>query len=224
MMSFEEAHNAFVQHHLQRRKGERKRRLEVGHAHAEILFCRNVWWALFGHFHDLHPEYEVRDWRGRSYFADFAWLKPFVRLIIEIKGYQTHVLDMDRHKFSNECNREAYLTGIGFEVISFTYDDVKHRPDVCINLLRIIMSKYQHAPGPVSQPQIIEKEVIRLTAARSGKIRTKDVCEHFQVDFRTARKWLSALADKGWLRPVYSGQRIRVVYYELSGNVLDYLI
>lgn len=223
-MSFEIAHRAFIQHHLERRKGERRRRLKVGHAHAEMLFCRNVWWKLVGHFQDLHPEYEVRDWRGRSYFADFAWLKLSIRLIIEIKGYQSHVLDMDRHKYSNECNREAYLSGIGFIVISFSYDDVERRPDVCINLLRMIMGRYQHAPGPVSQPQIIEKEVIRLIAALGGTIRTKDVCEHFQVDFRTAKKWLTGLADKGWVRPNYSGQRIRIVDYELVGSVMDYLI
>jgi hypothetical protein len=31
-----------------------------------MLFCRNVWWPLQGNFIDLHPEFEVLDWRGIS--------------------------------------------------------------------------------------------------------------------------------------------------------------
>ncbi|MNI33641.1 hypothetical protein D3C73_876000 [compost metagenome] len=94
-MVFEEAHLQFINGHLaDRPAGERRGRLERGHQHAEALFLRNVWWPLRGHFTALHPEYEVTDWRGRSYFADFAWLPGYVKLLIEIKGYASHVRDM----------------------------------------------------------------------------------------------------------------------------------
>ena len=147
MMDFHEAHKRFVAQHLVRRTGERKRRLAEGHAHAEKLFCRNVWWKLRGNFDDLHPEYEVRDWRNRSYFTDFAYITPLVRIIIEIKGYQSHVVNMDRQKYCNELNRETFLFGAGYYVISFAYDDVEQRPDICITLLRMVLSKYTTIPS-----------------------------------------------------------------------------
>ncbi|MBP1977842.1 hypothetical protein [Cohnella thailandensis] len=37
--SFEEAHQVFIRGHLERRKGERRGRLERGHREAEKLFC-----------------------------------------------------------------------------------------------------------------------------------------------------------------------------------------
>ncbi|MNJ24078.1 hypothetical protein D3C77_184820 [compost metagenome] len=64
MMTFVEAHTAFIQDHLSRRIGERRSRLERGHGHGEVLFAENIWWPLKGNFDDLHPEYEVLDWRG----------------------------------------------------------------------------------------------------------------------------------------------------------------
>ncbi|WP_342671695.1 hypothetical protein [Paenibacillus glacialis] len=124
-VKFEEAHTLFIQEHLSNRTGERHRRLDSGHGHAESLFLRNIWWPIQGHFQDLHPEYEVLDWRGRFYFADLAWLPGYAKLIFEIKGFATHVRDMDRHKYCNELNRETFLYAMGYHVISFAYDDVE---------------------------------------------------------------------------------------------------
>jgi hypothetical protein len=127
-MTFEEAHANFIHAHLASRSGERRGRLERGHKHAEKLFCKNVWWPLQRSFDDLHPEYEVLDWRGRSYFADFAWISGPVKIIIEIKGYNIHVRDMDRQNYSYELNREMFLYAMGYPVISFSYDDVEQNP------------------------------------------------------------------------------------------------
>lgn len=153
-VNFDQEHTAFIQQYLNRRNGERRGRLERGHKYAEALFLRNVWWPLRGNFTNLHPEYEVQDWRGRSYFADFAWLPGYVKLLFEIKGYATHVRDMDRHKYSNEVNRETFLHGMGYHVISFAYDDVEQQPDLCISLLRMILSQYLPDQAPVSRAQL----------------------------------------------------------------------
>lgn len=168
-MSFEEAHDAFFQYHLKRRTGERKGRLERGRREAEKLFCRNVWWPLRGSFDQLHPEYEVLDWRGLSYFCDFAWLSPHVKLIIEIKGFVPHVRNMDRQKYCNELNRETFLSAMGFQVISFAYDDVADRPELCMTLLRMVMSRYHADSAPVSLHSLAEREnhPARLHARRS---------------------------------------------------------
>ncbi len=73
-MEFDQVHRLWLDTHRNRRSGERKDRLDRGHGHGEQLFLRNVWWPLRGSLDNLHPEYEIADWRGRPYFADFAWL------------------------------------------------------------------------------------------------------------------------------------------------------
>lgn len=222
-MIFEEAHLQFINGHLgSRPEGERRARLERGHRHAEVLFLRNIWWPLRGHFGGLHPEYEVMDWRGRSYFADFAWLPGYVKLLIEIKGYASHVRDMDRTKYCGELNRETFLYAMGYHVISFAYDDVEQRPELCMTLLRLVLGRYQPAEAPVSRVQLMEQEVIRLIIQLARPIRPQDVKEHFSVDYRSAVRTLHNLADKGWLLPVPTSNQERTARYELKRSVLEY--
>ncbi|MEX2460841.1 MAG: DUF559 domain-containing protein [Paenibacillaceae bacterium] len=220
-MTFEKAHDAFFQHHLANRIGERRGRLERGHQHGEKLFLRNVWYPEHGNLDHLHPEYEVLDWRGRSYFADFVWLMGLAKLLIEIKGYAAHIKEMDRHRYCNELNRETFLHGMGFHVISFAYDDVEQRPELCISLLRMVLSRFHSNKAPVSRILLAEKEIIRLTIERIRPIRPKDVEEHFKISHKTA-VLLQALCVKGWLTPALRGNEKRVVAYELSHGVLDY--
>ena len=172
-MAYDEAHRSFIQFHIDNRKGERRGRLERGHGHAEALFLCNVWCPLRGEFQHLHPEYEVTDWRGRSYFADFAWLPGMVKLIFEIKGFASHVRDMDRQKYCNELNRETFLFAMGYRVISFAYDDVENHPELCITLLRMVMSRYQPGQSPISRVLLAEKEIIRLAMQQAQHLAEK---------------------------------------------------
>lgn len=41
-MTFQVEHEKFIQHHLARRSGERRGRLERGHRHGEILFAHDI--------------------------------------------------------------------------------------------------------------------------------------------------------------------------------------
>lgn len=224
-ISFEENYTAFLEHHLARRSGERQGRLERGHAHAESLFLRNVWWPLRGNLEDLHPEYEVTDWRGRSYFADFAWLpgNGELKLLFEIKGYAAHVRDMDRQKYCHELNRETFLHAMGYQVISFAYDDVEQHPELCINLLRMVLSRYHPDQVPVTRGLLAEKELIRLAVQLARPIRPVDVERHFELNHKTAVQMLHKVTAKGWMRPVYRGKGERIVKYELVRGVVNYL-
>lgn len=195
-MNFEEAHAAFIKRHLQKRTGERKGRLDRGHREAEKLFCQQVWWELRGHFDDLHPEYEVQDLRGRSFFCDFAWITVVAKIIIEIKGFGPHVTDMDRQKYCNELNRETFLTAMGYQVISFAYDDVAYRPELCKTLLRMVLSRYQVTVSPTSIENVIEREVIRLAYTLARPLRPVDVEKHLNINHRTAVRTLQQLCAK----------------------------
>jgi DNA-binding CsgD family transcriptional regulator len=221
-MNYEQAHEAFMKQHLASRTGERRGRLERGHRHAEQLFLQNVWWPLRGDFCDLHPEYEVLDWRGRSYFADFAFLPGPVKLLFEIKGYAAHVRDMDRLKYCNELNRETFLYGIGYQVISFAYDDVEQRPELCITLLRVVLSRYLIVDAPRGRLLLAEKEIMRLVIRNAGTVRPKEVADYFTLDPKTVRVMLKSLCEKGWLTPVTRGIGIKNVEYRLARDVLYY--
>ncbi|HEX7055870.1 MAG TPA: DUF559 domain-containing protein [Bacilli bacterium] len=222
-MEFAEAHAAFIRHHLEKRTGERRGRLERGHQHGEMLFLKNVWWPLRGNFRDLHPEYEVTDWRGRPYFADFAWLPGQLRLVIEIKGYASHVRDMDRQKFCHELNRETFLHAMGFQVISFAYDDIEQRPKLCITLLQMVMSRYLPSHAPISRALLAEKEVVRLAVQMAKPVRPIDLVRHFEIDQKTAILLLKKLCRKGWLQPIVHGGGKRIARYELTRGAFDYI-
>jgi hypothetical protein len=220
--SFEARHQSFIKRHIDRRTGERRGRLERGHNHGEFLFLKNVWWPLRHSFESLHPEYEVLDWRGRPYFADLAWLPGHIKLLIEIKGYATHVREMDRLKYCSELNRETFLLSMGYHVISFAYDDVEQRPELCITLLRLVLSRFEPERAPISRALLAEKEIIRLAIALARPIRPRDVELHFEVNHRTAVSMLSKLSEKGWLTPSVSGKGERTVRYELKMDILEY--
>jgi len=221
-MKFEDAHAKWISQHLAKRTGERRGRLERGHRHAEMLFLSNIWWPLKESFAGLHPEYEVTDWRGRSYFADLAWLPGWSKILIEIKGFTTHVRDMDRHKFCNELIRETFLYAMGYHVISFAYDDIEQRPEMCITLLRMVLSKFEPSTAPVSRALLAEKEIIRFAIQHAQSIRPKDVKRHFEIDHMTAIRMLQKLCAKGWLKPIVSGGGERITRYELSLRALEY--
>jgi very-short-patch-repair endonuclease len=219
-INFEQAHQRFFQSHLDRRAGERKGRLERGHRHGEKLFLQNIWWLLKGNFDGLHPEYEVVDWRGKSYFGDFAYMpRSDLKFIFEIKGYNKHVKEMDRQGFGNECKRELFLEGLGFHVISFAYDDVEQQPELLIALLRMLLSRYESIPMTSEAFSFAENEVIRLALSMSLSVRPKDVTSQLRMNYRRAVGHLQSLSDRGWFRPVRGDAGRRIVRYELVRSI-----
>lgn len=218
-MNFETAHQAFINKHLELRSGERRGRLERGHQHAEIMFLHQVWWPIHHNFCNLHPEYEIRDWRGRSYFGDFAYLPQGLKLIIEIKGYGPHVQQMDRQKYCDELNRELFLQSLGFQVISFAYDDIAQRPEQCIWLLRMLLEQYRPLARNTHLLALAEQEIIKLALSRVEPIRPTDVAHHLDLNYRTAIKILQSLVDQGKLQPLHSGNGARTRYYQLNDQL-----
>jgi hypothetical protein len=220
-MNFEYAHEQFIRSHLDRRTGERKGRLERGHRHGEKLFLQKIWWILKGSFDDLHPEYEVLDWRGRSYFGDFAYMpRSGVKFILEIKGYNSHVKDMDRQSFGNECKRELFLEGLGFHVISFAYDDIEQQPHLLIGMLRMILSRYEDISMTSYSLTFAENEIIRLALSMSHNIRPKDVVTTLKMNYRRAVGILQSLCAREWFRPILGGSGRRIVRYELVKKII----
>ncbi|WP_339315649.1 hypothetical protein [Paenibacillus sp. FSL R10-2734] len=209
-MEFEEAHGLFIDKHLMERSGERRGRLVRGHNYAEKLFLQNVWWPLFESLDDLHPEYEVYDWNRKYQFLDFAFLPRSGGCFgIECDGFQSHVKDMDRERFNYAVNRDTFLTGMEWKMIHFSVDDLQHRPEVCRMLLQLVLAPHFARKSAGVDILSEEKEVLRLAWRLGRAIRPKDVTTHFSINFRTARRLLHSLSEKGLLKPVITGERVR---------------
>ncbi|SFS57839.1 hypothetical protein [Paenibacillus sp. BC26] len=222
MLDFEEEHAKFLEHHLSKRSGERKGRLLRGHQYAEKLLLQNVWWPLFGSFEHLHPEYEIYDWNRKSQFLDFAFLPPYGRFGLECDGYQSHIKDMDRESFSYSLNRDTFLTGIGWKMIHFSFDDVHKRPDVCRMLLQLVIGPYLIRPHSPELLPADEKDVLRFALQLSRSVRPRDVMLHFHVSFRSARNLLQNLARRGLMQPITRNSY--TTSYELTDSAVLQLL
>lgn len=219
---FEEAHLRFIERHMEDRTGERKGRLARGHNFAEKLLLQNVLWPVLRSFEHLHPEYEVYDWNRKSQFLDFAFLPPYGKFGIECDGYQSHVKDMDRERFSYSLNRDTFLTGLGWKMIHFSFDDVQNRPDLCRMLLQHVLGPHLiRSDTPIISIPAAEKDVLRFAFQVGRWIGPKDLSDHFRINFRTARNRLRSLSDKGMLKPIERGVQIR--YYELTDRAVEHL-
>jgi hypothetical protein len=213
-MTFEEAHHLFIKKHLKARKGESLRRLKEGHDHAERLFLERVWWPAFGNFNDLHPEYETYDYKDGDRYIDFAFVRPFIKVAIEIDGYGTHWKNINRVQFSDHRRRQNDLVIDGWKVLRFSFDDIKDSPRFCQQKLQQFVGRWFGMDNQVNDITIMEKEAIRLAMRHSHPITPGDVCRHFALENKTARRWLQQLVAKKWMKPASGHARIRS--YELD--------
>jgi len=220
-MGFEDEHGKWLEHHINRRTGERKSRLERGHGHGERLFLEQVWWPVFGHFKNLHPEYEVSDWRGRPYYIDLVWKPGQVKYAIEIKGYGPHVTHMDRIRYRQELNRETFLQIAGYRVIAVPYDDLEECPDLTRSLIRSLLIPNAAGSTEGSGFSRQEHEVMQILIHWDGVIRPADLVNELGWNRRTVTKCMRSLCDKKKLRPVTAGGSTRVSRYEYIHSYED---
>ena len=113
--------------------------------------------------------------------------------------------------------------GKSVHIISFAYDDVTDRPELCMTLLRMVMSRYHADSAPVGLHSLAERETIRLACTLGRPLRPIDVERHLRVNHRKAVGTLQSLCDKGWFTPVTRGAGKYIVRYELRAGALDYL-
>lgn len=222
-MGFTEEHRRWIEDHISRRTGERRGRLERGHGHGERMFLEKVWWPMMGHFNDLHPEYEVLDWRSKPYFVDFVWKPGQVKFAFEVKGYGPHVQNTDRTRYRQELNRETYLQIAGYRVVAIPYDDLEASPELTITLLRPLLMPYlalrMEEQGEYSR---LERDILRIAVRTNGCIRPVDLVRELGIDLRTARKYMRSLSEKGRFNPVVSQASGRVCRYEYVHSFSDF--
>lgn len=111
-MRFEEEYEPWLEKHRRSRSGERLRRLEQGHGHAEKELLEKILWPALGTLEHLHPEYEALHFNGKKYFLDIALARRPLLVNFEADGFSSHVTGMDRGKLKNAlvlCCRGKFL-------------------------------------------------------------------------------------------------------------------
>ncbi|MGG6314330.1 hypothetical protein [Paenibacillus macerans] len=146
-----------------------------------------------------------------------------MKLVIEIKGFGPHVKDMDRQKYCNELNRETFLAAMGFQVISFAYDDVASRPELCVTLLRLVLNRYLPAASPADPLSIQEGEILRFACRLARPLRPVDVVAHLSLNLRTAVQTLQSMCAKGIVAVVSGAEGKHVVRYEFRKDAVQRL-
>lgn len=119
-------------------------------------------------------------------------------------------------------NRDTFLTGMGWKMIHFSFDDVQNRPEVCRMLLQLVIGPDLIRNSSVRPIASDEKDVLHLAWKLGRPIRPKDVSDYFEINFRTARNRFRSLVEKGLLHPVIRGGNVR--YYEIREGQLEQLL
>lgn len=222
-MSFEIEHDKWMKRHLSRRQGERKDALKRGHGYGNRLFVEKIWWPLVGQFHNLHPEYEVLDWRGRSYFVDLMWVCGSVRFAFEIMDYGSH--GKDRTKYRMDMNRALFLQSLQCYVIEISLDEMQENPSFILVAIKNILGPYldasmqQTGGGEPHQFEKSEQQLIRYAARRNRIIRPAEAAHALDLHKQTVIKYCVSLVHKGRLRPIRTGALGKIFRYEYIGTL-----
>lgn len=217
-MGFEEEYQAFLNAHLQARTGERLRRLQEGHNQAEKVFLKQVWWPLYHHFKYLHPEYEVDDFKDGKRYLDFAYIRPAIRICLEVDGYGPHLKSISRWQFSDSLERQNQLViDDGWTVIRFSYDQVKEQPRRCQQIVQQVIGRWLGDELDQTSLSFLEKEVLRLAIRKGEVISPKEVEKYLKLSDKTVKKILSQLVAKKMLIPASGTRRVRT--YRLGDQV-----
>lgn len=221
-MGYEEVHNAWLNHHLRRRSGERLDALKRGHGFGNRLFLEQIWWPLAGDFHGFHPEYEVADWRGRPYYVDFMWITGSLRVAFEIMDYGSH--GTERTKYRMDLNRGLFLQTQGCTIFYISLDELKENPSFILHALRNSLTPYLMAAGraaPNAEKPFckIEQDLMRTAIRHNRVLRPAEAARELELCAQTVIKYCLMLVDKGKFRPIPRGASGRIVYYEYIGSL-----
>jgi hypothetical protein len=208
--------------HLSKRNGMRLDALKRGHGFGNQLFLEKIWWILFGHFKGLHPEYEVLDWRGFPFYADFMWSISSIRIVFEIQDFGSHVQNLDRKGHRRELNRGLFLQSLQYIIVYISLDELKENPGLVLSMTRTILSPYLGVTDDnVSIYSKLEKDLMRLAIRNHRILRPIDAARGLELHVKTIIKYMMLLVEKKNFRAIPSGKSGRITHYEYIGSLID---
>ncbi len=178
-------------------------RVKIGHA--EFIFLEKVWGPVFQFkFDGLRAEYPFKDAKGGDRFVDFMYEYGGIRLIIEIDGYSSHAKHISSGDFDDHLDRQNDLLLAGWFLLRFSARQVEQHSETCRSKLQQALgNRWVQVHGIVSPSEVDPWEqrlvtIKRMATNLNGTIRAIDVATAFQIQPRTAQKWMKRFTDYGW--------------------------
>lgn len=207
-MEFDDAYAVLLRDRTSGRSPMAAQRLADGLGKAESLFLRRVWWPAYGHFDNLHPEYEVDDFKDRHRYIDFAYILPAFKIAIEIDGIDSHWRSISQEQFTDHCQRQNDLVIDGWNVLRFTYDQVERNPRACQQTIALLIGKLSgEARGRMEELSVLDRAIIHAATLTDHPLVPEQVARDCRVSQRTASRHLHDLAERDWLKPLSGSRR-----------------
>jgi very-short-patch-repair endonuclease len=219
--AFEIAYQNWLEYHVRVSGGDRKRRLAKGLGYAEKLFLSRIWWPSFMNLQNLHPEFEVRDFKDGIRYLDFAYLMNDVRVCFEIDAYGTHLSNVDRWQFADHLIRQNHLIIDGWKVLRFSVDDLKDRSRQCQQVIQQAFGKWNlERNQSLNAGHPIQNAILRLMRQRHTALSPQEGARELGWHRITVSAHMKDLLVQGFLLPSKPGMK-RIRRYRLNPNRLD---
>jgi hypothetical protein len=159
----------------------------------------------------------VNDFKEGTRYLDFAYIRPGIRICLEIDGFGPHLKNISRWQFSDSLERQNQLVIDGWTVIRFSYDQVKEKPRRCQQIVQQVIGRWLGDELHLTTLSFLEKEVLRLAIRKGEAISPIEVEKYLKLSDKAVKKILSQLVDKKMLIPASGIVRIRS--YQLGDQV-----
>ena len=193
MSRFDQQYEQWIHTNILNEKNPR--RLEIlnkGLGHGTVEFLRAVWFPAIGHFNDLHPEWEVRDFSNGYRYLDLAYMPGDARGGIEIQGYGPHARDLDVRRFKDLCRRHCLLALDGWTFLPIAYPSIVEEPKQCQQLILSFVGRFVATDVPASLSWL-EAEAVRFARRLLRPITPLELAAHLRVSDRLTRRILHKL-------------------------------
>lgn len=209
MSRFDQQYELWIHTNILNEKNPR--RLEIlnkGLGHGTVEFLRSVWFPAIGHFNDLHPEWEVRDFSNGYRYLDLAYMPGDARGGIEIQGYGPHARDLDVRRFKDLCRRHCLLALDGWTFLPIAYPSIVEEPKQCQQLILSFIGRFVASDVPASLSWL-EAEAVRFARRLLRPITPLELAAHLRVSDRHTRRILHKLVELRILDIASGEQRVR---------------
>jgi hypothetical protein len=216
-MGFDQAYGNWLTTQIAEEKNPRRlEMLRKGLSHGTVTFLRMIWFPVIGHFNDLHPEYEVRDFNNRYRYLDLAYMPGGAKGCIEIQDYGSHARDIEPGRFKDLCLKQSLLTLDDWDVLPVAYLSIRDDPGICKQLVLSFVGKYLSSNAPAGL-HWAEAETVRFARRLMRDFEPRELAAHLMLSENRTRVVLRTLAAKNLLVVASGKQRYRT--YRLSGNL-----
>ncbi|WP_433941041.1 transcriptional regulator [Paenibacillus lautus] len=209
MSRFDQQYELWIHTNILNEKNPR--RLEIlnkGLGHGTVEFLRSVWFPAIGHFNDLHPEWEVRDFNNGYRYLDLAYMPGDARGGIEIQGYGPHARDLDIRRFKDLCRRHCLLALDGWTFLPIAYPSIVEEPKQCQQLILSFVGRFVATDVPASLSWL-EAEAVRFARRLLRPITPLELAAHLRISDRHTRRILHKLVELQILDIASGEQRAR---------------